>query len=109
MRGENMPNRKFASPGSRTHNHRVTSPTRSPLSHPSEAQQLVVIVTRTVANGHGLDTKTTIQEVRFLHTLKIIQTGKCSTQFGQSKAVLLSNASKFRQNIKNAQEGSVCS
>ena len=34
MRGENTPERKVASTGDRTHNHKVTSPTRSPLSHP---------------------------------------------------------------------------
>ena len=31
VRGENTPKRKFASTGSRTHNHQVMSPTRSPL------------------------------------------------------------------------------
>ena len=34
-RGENTPERKFASTGSRTHNHQITSPTRSPLSYPA--------------------------------------------------------------------------
>ena len=34
VRGENTPERKVASTGDRTHNHQVTSPTRSPLSHP---------------------------------------------------------------------------
>ena len=34
VRGENMPERNFASTGSRIHNHQVMSPTRSPLSHP---------------------------------------------------------------------------
>ena len=33
LRGENTPERNFASTGSRTHNHQVMSPTRSPLSH----------------------------------------------------------------------------
>ena len=33
LRGENTPERKFASTGSLTHNHQVMSPTRSPLSH----------------------------------------------------------------------------
>ena len=33
VRGENTPERKVASTGDRTHNHKVTSPTRSPLSH----------------------------------------------------------------------------
>ena len=37
MRGENTPERKFASTGDRNHNHQVTSPTRSPLSHPDGA------------------------------------------------------------------------
>ena len=32
-RGENMPDRKLASTGYRTHNHQVMSLTRSPLSH----------------------------------------------------------------------------
>ena len=39
VRGENMPERNFASTGSRTHNHPVMSPTRSPLSHPFGARQ----------------------------------------------------------------------
>ena len=34
-RRENTSKRKFASMGSRTHNHQAMSPTRSPLSHPS--------------------------------------------------------------------------
>ena len=34
VRGENTPERNFASTGSRTHNHQVMSPIRSPLSHP---------------------------------------------------------------------------
>ena len=33
VRGENTPERKVASTGDRTHNHQVTSPTCSPLSH----------------------------------------------------------------------------
>ena len=37
VRGENTPERKFASTGVRTHNHQVMSPTRSPLSHPGGA------------------------------------------------------------------------
>ena len=36
--GENTPERKFASTGSRTINHQVTSPTRSPLSYPGGAE-----------------------------------------------------------------------
>ena len=35
--GENTPERKVASTGSRTRSHQVMSPTRSPLSHPGEA------------------------------------------------------------------------
>ena len=31
--GENTPERNFDSTGSRTHNHQINSPTRSPLSH----------------------------------------------------------------------------
>ena len=37
VRGENTPERSFASTWSRTHNHQVISPTRSPLSHPGGA------------------------------------------------------------------------
>ena len=37
VRGENTPERKVASTEDRTHNHQVTSPTRSPLSHPGGA------------------------------------------------------------------------
>ena len=33
VRGENTPERKFTSTGSRNHNHQVMSPTSSPLSH----------------------------------------------------------------------------
>ena len=33
VRGENTPERKVTSTGDRTHNHKVMSPTRSPLSH----------------------------------------------------------------------------
>ena len=33
VRGENMPERKFASTGDRTHNHEVMSATHSPLRH----------------------------------------------------------------------------
>ena len=33
VRGENKPERKFASTGDQTHNHQVMSPTRSPLGH----------------------------------------------------------------------------
>ena len=40
VRGENLPERKVASTGDQTHNHRVMNPTRSPLSHPGEALQL---------------------------------------------------------------------
>ena len=37
LRGENTPERIFDSKRSRTHNHQVMSPTRSPLSHPGGA------------------------------------------------------------------------
>ena len=37
VRGENMPERKFASTGYETHNHQVMSATHSPLSHPGGA------------------------------------------------------------------------
>ena len=33
VRGKNTPEKKFASTGSRTHNHQVMSPIRYPLSH----------------------------------------------------------------------------
>ena len=44
VRGENTPERKFASSGDRTHNHQVTSPTRSPLTHPGGATDNVCYV-----------------------------------------------------------------
>ena len=37
VRGENTPERKFASTWVRTHNHKVMSPTRSPLIQPGGA------------------------------------------------------------------------
>ena len=37
MRGENTPERKFASTGDRTHNHQVMSPACTLLSHPGGA------------------------------------------------------------------------
>ena len=37
VRGENTPERNFASTGSPTHNHQVISPTCSPLNHPEGA------------------------------------------------------------------------
>ena len=37
VRGENTPERKFASTGDLTHNHQVMCPTRSQLSHPGGA------------------------------------------------------------------------
>ena len=39
MRGENTPERKFASTEDRTHNHQVMCPTHSPLSHPGGAPE----------------------------------------------------------------------
>ena len=44
VRGENTPERKFASTVSQTHNHQVMSPTCSPLSHPGEALILFHII-----------------------------------------------------------------
>ena len=41
VRGENTPERKFASTGDRTRNHKVRSPTRSPLSHPGGKTKLL--------------------------------------------------------------------
>ena len=38
LRGENTPEKMFASTGPRTHNHQVMSPTRSLLSHPGGAK-----------------------------------------------------------------------
>ena len=37
VRGENAPEKNFASTRSQTHNHQVMSPTHSPLSHPGGA------------------------------------------------------------------------
>ena len=37
VRGENTPERKFASTGSRTHNHQAMCPVLSPLNHPGGA------------------------------------------------------------------------
>ena len=42
VRSQNMPERKFVSTGSPTHNHQVMSPTRSPLSHSGGAEENVV-------------------------------------------------------------------
>ena len=49
VRGENTPERHFASTGSRPHNHQVISPTHSPLSHPHGAS--VDTITVTVSTG----------------------------------------------------------
>ena len=43
VRGENTPERNFASTESEAHNHYVMSPTRSPLSHPCWAGQCLVV------------------------------------------------------------------
>ena len=40
VRGENTPERSFASTEDRTHNHQVVSPTRSQLSHPGGATSI---------------------------------------------------------------------
>ena len=40
VRGENTPERKFASTGHQTHNHQVMSLTHSPSSHPGRANSL---------------------------------------------------------------------
>ena len=50
LRGENTPERKFASSGYRTHNHQVMSPTRSPLGHPGGSE---VGVRANDGVGHG--------------------------------------------------------
>ena len=42
VRGENSPERNFASTGDRTHNHQVMSPTGSPLSYQGGAQSCSV-------------------------------------------------------------------
>ena len=44
VRGGNTPERNFDSTGSRTHNHQVMSPTRSPLSHPGGARHDVEMI-----------------------------------------------------------------
>ena len=44
VRGENTPERKFASTGDRTHSHQVMSLKRSPLSHPDGAYSETPIV-----------------------------------------------------------------
>ena len=40
VRGENMPERKFASTGYQTHNHQVMSLTGTTLSHPGRAHNI---------------------------------------------------------------------
>ena len=42
VRGEDLPERKVASTGDRTHNHQVMNPTPSPLSHPGWASSLEI-------------------------------------------------------------------
>ena len=41
VEGENMPERKVASTGDRTHNHQVMSPAHSPLSHLGQQRSLL--------------------------------------------------------------------
>ena len=41
VRGENTPERKFASMGYQTHNYSQVSPTCSPLNHPGEAHKVL--------------------------------------------------------------------
>ena len=40
VRGGNTSERRFASTGDRTHNHRVMSPTLSPLTHPGGTKRI---------------------------------------------------------------------
>ena len=61
VRGENKPERKFATTGSRTHNHQVMNPTRSPLSHPDRAEL-----------GKEEDTPVTIVTILFNTTVHIL-------------------------------------
>ena len=49
VRGVTTPERKFASIGSRTHNHQVMSPTRSPLSHPGGEKKRINCSLRTIS------------------------------------------------------------
>ena len=42
VRGENTPERNFASTRSQAHNHQVMSPTCSPLSHPGGASFVLI-------------------------------------------------------------------
>ena len=41
VRGENAPERKFPTTEDQTHNHRVISPTHSPLNHPGDARNIL--------------------------------------------------------------------
>ena len=51
-RGENMPERKVASTGDRTHNHQVMSVTCLPLSHPGRASGKVLSGNRLMCFGN---------------------------------------------------------
>ena len=54
VRGKNTPERKFASTGSRTYNHRVMSPTCSPLRHPGGAMKRCNIDEQIKKQEHGM-------------------------------------------------------
>ena len=60
VRGENTPERKFASTGSRTHSHQVMSPTRSPLSHPGELKYCPTCYKNFKGNVHYVKSKRAI-------------------------------------------------
>ena len=53
VRGENTPERKFASTGYQIHNHQVMSPTRSLLSHPGGRKSFVKCVDSIVRKGEN--------------------------------------------------------
>ena len=50
VKGENTPERKFASTGSRTPNHQVMSPTRTPLSQPG-GRKILEYIDRCIGRG----------------------------------------------------------
>ena len=73
MRGENTSERNFASTGSRTHNHKVMSPTRSPLSHQGRMKlcQNVCLDDTSDKLENGLPSnKTNLPDQNFVYTLR---------------------------------------
>ena len=65
VKGENTPERKFASTGSRTRNHQVVSPKSSPASQPWLDDMLLGIT------NHRDDISTNIIELLLKHLLKV--------------------------------------